>query len=336
MRSLYSTDSARGVPPAVVLALSLAGTFAPSLACSTATAPASDPAAGQDPDQDEREATPVSSIRVQAALDDALASSEIVAAAVVLEVSSGALLGAAEIGGPELEHPLLEAFPPGSTVKPLMTLGALDAGVITEDLRVPCHGEYVGEGGPLSCFAEHGELDIAGALASSCNVFAYEVGARLGPAAASALLEAHGFGAASGLRPGEGLGNLPQDGSLALAAGHGSIRATPLQVANAYRDLARSDSAHKHVVIAGMVAAVESPGGTATAALVPGLRVAAKTGTADLSTPGPTPTYDSWTVVLAPAKAPEFVVVVLTHGGGVARDSAAPLAGTILTALFPS
>jgi penicillin-binding protein A len=82
-------------------------------------------------------------------------------------------------------------------------------------------------------------------------------------------------------------------------------------------------------------------GGTGTAAQIPGVKVAGKTGTAELKSrdPGDTSTNpqdtDAWFVAYAPAgsgRTPRIAVGVLLVGAGAGGDSAAPVAHDVLVA----
>ena len=77
-------------------------------------------------------------------------------------------------------------------------------------------------------------------------------------------------------------------------------------------------------------------GGTGTAAAVPGVEVAGKTGTAELrptadATPDPRNT-DAWFVAFAPARSPRVAVAVMLVGAGAGGQAAAPIARQVLQA----
>ena len=77
-------------------------------------------------------------------------------------------------------------------------------------------------------------------------------------------------------------------------------------------------------------------GGTGTAAAVPGVEVAGKTGTAELrptaNGPQDPKNTDAWFVAFAPARAPTVVVAVMLVGQGQGGTTAAPLARQVLQA----
>ena len=75
-------------------------------------------------------------------------------------------------------------------------------------------------------------------------------------------------------------------------------------------------------------------GGTGTAAQIPGVTVAGKTGTAETNTPG---VYDAWFTCFAPASNPQIAVAVVVEKqpNGFGASVAAPIAKAILENLLP-
>ena len=73
-------------------------------------------------------------------------------------------------------------YPPGSTLKPMMALAALEAGVVTPDTRVYCSGGLKAGGRTFGCWRRrgHGRLDLTQAIVQSCDVYFYRLGERLG------------------------------------------------------------------------------------------------------------------------------------------------------------
>jgi peptidoglycan glycosyltransferase len=80
-----------------------------------------------------------------------------------------------------------------------------------------------------------------------------------------------------------------------------------------------------------MMEGVVQPGGTGTAAAIPGIPVAAKTGTAE-NVPGQ-PTH-AWFISFAPANDPKIAVAVLVEHGGVGGTAAAPIAKSVMCAVL--
>jgi peptidoglycan glycosyltransferase len=78
-----------------------------------------------------------------------------------------------------------------------------------------------------------------------------------------------------------------------------------------------------------MTSVVQS--GTGTAAQLPGITVAGKTGTAE-NVPGQ-PTH-AWFISFAPAQNPKVAVAVLVENGGIGGSAAAPIARQIMQAVL--
>jgi cell division protein FtsI/penicillin-binding protein 2 len=73
--------------------------------------------------------------------------------------------------------------------------------------------------------------------------------------------------------------------------------------------------------------------GTGTAAAVPGVQVAGKTGTAELRPNSSNPRdADAWFVAFAPASKPRVAVAVMLVGAGFGGTAAAPVARRVLQA----
>jgi cell division protein FtsI/penicillin-binding protein 2 len=107
--------------------------------------------------------------------------------------------------------------------------------------------------------------------------------------------------------------------------------------------IVRSDKVQRHRAVRAKVAAQVREmmigvvrGGTGTAAAIPGVTVAGKTGTAELvptangaSNPKNT---DAWFVAFAPAAKPRVAVAVMLVGAGAGGKAAAPIAKQVLQA----
>ncbi len=151
-------------------------------------------------------------------------------------------------------HPLLNraiqaVYPPGSPFK-LVTAGAgLETGVITRETRVTCKGAYKYGIRTFRCWkAEgHGIIDVFDGIVESCDVFMYQVGAKLGVATLMDWAERSGLGRRTGVDiAGEGAGNVPTPAwynrrfgkkkwsrgvVINLSIGQGELLITPLQAA---------------------------------------------------------------------------------------------------------
>jgi penicillin-binding protein 2 len=154
-------------------------------------------------------------------------------------------------------------YPPASTWKLASAAIGLELGVITPDEHMPepCRGGYRFGRRVFRCWdrSGHGSLDLAGAIANSCDVYFYQLGLRVG--LQSLLDEAGklGFNSQCGVDlPNESGGFFPADLGwwerrfgyrptegevLSLAIGQGANIQTPLKMAQFYLALARDGRA---------------------------------------------------------------------------------------------
>ena len=166
-------------------------------------------------------------------------------------------------------------YPPGSTMKPVIALGALRQGQLNRHTRFqPCTGGYKYGNRTFKCNAAHGSLDLVGAIAQSCNTYFYQAGLRLGLDSLTAYAREVGLGRLTGIdMPGERPGNIPSRewldkrygknkwgaGSvLNFAIGQGEVTATPLQMAVLYAAIGSGGRAVRPY----LVARVDSAGQT--------------------------------------------------------------------------
>jgi peptidoglycan glycosyltransferase len=185
-------------------------------------------------------------------------------------------------------------------------------------------------------------MDAREALAWSCNTYFAAVGATLAPGELRRLLAPTGLLSQTGLVPDEATAEFREphtrdENSLALLGVDG-IRATPLELAAAYRWLAmqiqaRPDSVASRVVGAGLSDSASF--GIAASASLGGVPVAGKTGTANLG--AGTPSH-GWFAGLVPGDKPTAVVAVYLpagHGANAAQVAADLLAHSPLRQTRP-
>jgi penicillin-binding protein 2 len=148
------------------------------------------------------------------------------------------------------------AYPPGSTIKPMLSLAALETGATDPVRKTMCIGYFMlpntthryRDWKPQG----HGEVDLHEALTQSCDVYFYEVSMHLGIDNMHKYLDMFGLGHNSGIDiGGEHDGLVPSrewkrntfseptdkrwyNGETVIASiGQGYMLATPLQLANA-------------------------------------------------------------------------------------------------------
>ncbi len=237
------------------------------------------------------------------------------------------------IAGSRLKEAAQTLAAPGSTLKPLFLYQLIASGRWAPAQRVACDRSLAIAGHRLSC--SHPQLapfNAREALAWSCNSYFAQLAMSINPGEPGELLRRAGLLGPTGLAPREATAEFrePQsrnDTSL-LVLGVARVRATPLELAESYRWLARELAAHRGSAAATTVEAGltdSSTFGTSQGAGVAGLSVAGKTGTAETSTGQQT---HGWFAGLAPMPNPRVVVVVYLPAGRGA--DAARVAGTLL------
>ena len=97
---------------------------------------------------------------------------------------------------PLINKPVSGLYPPGSTIKPLVALSALENDVISPKLVVQCKGSIELYGVKYHCWKEkgHGFMDLRNAIKQSCDVYLYEVARRLGVDRMSVTAKQFGLG----------------------------------------------------------------------------------------------------------------------------------------------
>ena len=184
-----------------------------------------------------------------------------------------------------------ENLPPGSTIKPFTALAALRSGVINADFRTLCHEDYSHDQFHTTCSHPRDlpPLNPTDAIAYSCNYYFGKVGERLQPADFTATLAQFGFGKATGVNAArEATGLLRHDdwhSENAIGAGE-YVRATPIQLLNAYSALVNGGHLFKPRVAAAPGFVPERQGEVAIESeqrqiILKGLRGAVRYGTAE-------------------------------------------------------
>jgi len=87
-------------------------------------------------------------------------------------------------------------YPPGSTVKPVLALSALESHVISPKLVIQCEGKVEYHGQTYHCWKKkgHGFVDLRNAIKQSCDTYFYEVARRLGVDRLSVTAKKFGLG----------------------------------------------------------------------------------------------------------------------------------------------
>lgn len=153
---------------------------------------------------------------------------------------------------PLFNRALRGQYPPGSTLKPMLAVAALDSGTVTREKTIwdPGYFQLKQSGRRYRDWKRggHGWVDLKKAVAESCDIYFYEAAVEMGVDTMHNYLSQFGFGenatldvsgALSGLLPSRdwkrGLYNEPwyPGDSVNLGIGQGFMLATPLQLATA-------------------------------------------------------------------------------------------------------
>jgi peptidoglycan glycosyltransferase len=301
---------------------------------------------------------------------------------VAMVPSTGQILAVAGIGLDDLQ-------PPGSTFKMITLTGVLQAGLANPHTVFPYATYATLDGVKLNnANGEECGGSLALAFAVSCNSVFAPLGAKLGAARLVATAERYGFNHSPGIS-GAVESTLPPASQIqgqldigSTAIGQGEVQASALEMATVAATIADggrrpqptftpasprarargtlvSSTAIAHTVRRMMIGVVRE--GTGTAAAIPGVTVAGKTGTAELKTASACPAEsesesgseesssgesssegcgdqseasntDAWFASFAPALQPRIVVGVLLVQDGAGGATAAPVARQVLEA----
>jgi hypothetical protein len=290
---------------------------------------------------------------------------------VAMRPRTGEILGVAGLGFSGLQ-------PPGSTFKIVTLTGALGAGIARPDTSFP-FGSFATLSGVKLANAngENCGGTLRQAFAVSCNSVFAPLGVRLGAKRLVEAAERFGFNAPPGI-PGAATPTIPPADQIgddlavgSSAIGQGRVQATALTMATVAGTIALhgrrprpslvfgARHAPVKAIDAGVARTVEKMMlgvvrfGTGVAAAIAGVKVAGKTGTAELksthvdceATPDdpkctepqvddPTDT-DAWFAAYAPAGRPHVAVGVLVVRAGAGGETAAPVARAVIQAALP-
>lgn len=273
---------------------------------------------------------------------------------------------------PLLNRATAGIYPPGSTWKLATAIVGLEKQVIGPDSRmpIPCTGGMTYAGRYSRCWdaSGHGSLDLAGAIANSCNVYFYQLGIWLGLNQLAQEGTRLGFARPTGIDlPTEKVGTFPSGAEwysdrfgweptpsevMSLAIGQGPNAQTPVRMAQFFAALAGNGRAPEPRLNAprasdrtpetdlGLrpetlralrkgLAQVLEPGGTAYMSSLERWKMYGKTGTSQ-NTEDPSRPHAWFTgFASAPDGEPEVAVAVVVEFGESGSGAAAPIGAKV-------
>lgn len=113
-------------------------------------------------------------------------------------------------GKPLWNRATQSTYSPGSTMKPVIAIAALEEGIITSETRIYCEGKYEYIDQVFSCFNKtaHGSITVEKALQHSCNIFFFEMARQLGIDKMNTYSSLFGLGQKTGIEISESAGIL--------------------------------------------------------------------------------------------------------------------------------
>jgi penicillin-binding protein 2 len=180
---------------------------------------------------------------------------------------------------PLLNRAIQGQYAPGSLFKVVVAAAGLEEGLITPDSTTFCPGQATIYGHVFKCNRPggHGYISLARALGVSCNVYFYQLGAKLEIERLAMYARKFGLGAVTAVDlPNEASGLVPdpawkerlfkapwyQGETISVSIGQGQVLATPLQMARMMASVANGGRlVHPHIVrmISGKPASYQPP-----------------------------------------------------------------------------
>lgn len=165
-------------------------------------------------------------------------------------------LYSADLDQPLFNRAVLGLYPPGSSIKLITAIAALQRGKVDKNWAVQCNGNYEFGDSFFGCWKEegHGKVNLSRAIVESCNIYFYQLVQKLDIDTLAQFARLFGFGELTGIDlPEENSGLFADraymnkkygkwgwaEGSLLhLSIGQGDVLVTPLQMASFISTLA--------------------------------------------------------------------------------------------------
>ena len=175
---------------------------------------------------------------------------------------------AADTESPLWNRGIQSAYAPGSTMKPAISIAALEEDVADINTACYCGGIYTLEDQTFKCLQTHGYLNVTSALEKSCNIYFFEMGKKLGIDKMNKYCSLLGLGQKTGIELPEAEGVLasiankeaagqvwnPGD-TVQAAIGQSDNLFTPLQLANYCATIANGGTRYRPFIIKSVLSA---------------------------------------------------------------------------------
>lgn len=175
---------------------------------------------------------------------------------------------AADTESPLWNRGVQSAYAPGSTMKPAISIAALEEEVADINTVCYCGGSYTLEDQTFKCLQSHGYLNVTTALEKSCNIYFFEMGKKLGIDKMNKYCSLLGLGQKTGIELPEAEGVLasiankeaagqvwnPGD-TVQAAIGQSDNLFTPLQLANYCATIANGGTRYRPYIIKSVLSA---------------------------------------------------------------------------------
>ena len=270
---------------------------------------------------------------------------------------------------PLMDRAFQGIYPIGSTIKPGVSVAALETGVYHNGDTIRCVQtySYFSDYKP-KCLHHHGTINLKTAISKSCNYFFFELGRRIGATTLTDYFKQFGLGVKTGVEVNDSAGLLLQPdsdkvGGTTLQISIGQLNAfTPLQLANYTATLANGGdhykvslinqivsydmsstvktvqpeivntvkiSANTHKAVKDGMLSVTEEGTGRQALSDYPIKVGGKTGTSQVNNAADNGVF----VAFAPFDNPQIAIAVLLENGGHGSN-AGPVVRDILDAYF--
>jgi len=269
-------------------------------------------------------------------------------------------INAPQSGSPLLNRAIQGLYPPGSIMKLVTATAALESDLGILQRQFYCPGYLEVQGWKLTCPRPHGHINFQQAMMYSCNVTFASLALEAGASKFKEIAAVFGFGKSLDfdlpVKESQVPERLDANNLVESSIGQGAVLATPLQMALVTAAVANRGLMMQPYLVAritsdegqllwqfqprplqlvagtGVASAIKDAmvatvtGGTATAVALPGIQVAAKTGSAQ----NPGGEAHAWLVAFAPAEDPRIAVAVVVENAGYGGVVAAPIAREIM------